>query len=264
MNDPTARSGSEPVMVATDVRKRFGDKEVLRGVSTSIRPGEITTLIGPSGSGKTTLLRCINWLEAADSGDITVNGRPVGYEVVRGRKVRLKGRDVAARRAQIGMVFQHFNLFRNLTALENIALAQVHVKGTPRREADRIGMHWLERVGLADKRDSFPKQLSGGQQQRVAIARVVAMDPALVLMDEPTSALDPELVTEVIDVIRDLSERGITMMIATHQLGFASAMSDTVLFMEDGLVVERGDRGIIDNPGTPRLELFVRHVRDSF
>jgi polar amino acid transport system ATP-binding protein len=222
-----------------DVRKRFGRLEVLKGVSLDVDAGQVVCLLGPSGSGKTTLLRCVNHLETIDAGEVRVDGEMVGYRRgPRGELVEEPDRIVAAKRARIGMVFQRFNLFPHLTALGNVCEAPVHVRGVPRDVARATALELLERVGLSDKAAHYPHQLSGGQQQRVAIARALAMEPRLMLFDEPTSALDPELVGEVLAVMRDLASKGMTMIAVTHELAFARDVADRVVMMDHGVIVE--------------------------
>jgi polar amino acid transport system ATP-binding protein len=228
------------VMHATDVRKRFGRLDVLNGVSLVVRRGETVCLIGPSGSGKTTFIRCINHLEKVDSGRIEVNGHLIGYREQNGRLVEDSQKSIARQRTEIGMVFQRFNLFPHMTALENVIEAPIRVRGAPRKRAVADAEALLARVGLADKRDTFPGKLSGGQQQRVAIARALAMRPALMLFDEPTSALDPEVTGEVLDVIAELAREGMTMIVVTHEMGFARRAADRVVMMDDGRVIEDG------------------------
>ncbi|NEA66786.1 amino acid ABC transporter ATP-binding protein [Streptomyces sp. SID12488] len=245
---------------ATGVRKSFGGQEVLRGIDLAVPPGTVTCVIGPSGSGKSTFLRCVNHLERPDSGRIVVDGSTVGYERY-GRGLReLRRRDLARQRRRIGMVFQRFHLFPHLTALANVVEGPVGA-GRPRSEAADEAMALLDRVGLADKRDAYPAQLSGGQQQRVAIARALAMRPKLMLFDEPTSALDPELVGEVLDVMRDLAADGMTMLVVTHELGFAREVADAVVFLDDGRVLESGPPArILTAPDHPRTRDFVTKV----
>jgi polar amino acid transport system ATP-binding protein len=237
---------SGPMLRMTDVRKSFGALVVLRDVSLEVARGETVVVIGPSGSGKTTLLRCVNHLELIDAGRIEVNGHPVGYRT--GRDGRLKEetpRNVARQREDIGFVFQRFNLFPHMTALENVALGPVRVRGVDRGEARARAADLLGRVGLADKRDAHPSQLSGGQQQRVAIARALAMRPALMLFDEPTSALDPEMVGEVIAVMRELADEGMTMVVVSHEMAFAKTAADRIVVMDDGAIVDEGPPGRI-------------------
>jgi polar amino acid transport system ATP-binding protein len=228
------------VLQAEDVHKRFGRLEVLKGVSLEVPKGETVCIIGPSGSGKTTFIRCINHLERIDAGRITVNGHLIGYRQRNGRLVEDSEKSIAQQRTQIGMVFQRFNLFPHKTALENVIEAPVHVLGRPRQQAVAEAEQLLARVGLAEKRDTYPGKLSGGQQQRVAIARALAMRPALMLFDEPTSALDPEVTGEVLDVMEELAEVGMTMIVVTHEMGFARRAADRVVMMDDGLIVEEG------------------------
>ncbi len=230
----------DPVVEAVDVRKRFGNAEVLKGMSLTVRAGDVTALIGPSGSGKSTFLRCINHLHAIDGGTLRVEGEFVGYRRVGNTLRELGQREIALRRARIGMVFQNFNLFGHKTALENVIEGPVIVGRRDRAEAREQGRQLLARVGLADKAASYPATLSGGQQQRVAIARALAMRPALLLFDEPTSALDPERVREVLDVISGLAADGMTMVIVTHEMGFARNVSTRVAVVDDGVIVEEG------------------------
>jgi polar amino acid transport system ATP-binding protein len=243
---------------AEAVRKRFGRLEVLKGISLEVGVGEVTCLIGPSGSGKTTFLRCINHLEKINAGRLWVDGELVGYRQVGKRLHELHERDVARGRAQIGMVFQRFNLFPHMTALENVIEAPVQVKGMQRGEAAKSGRAILRGVGLEDKIDEYPSRLSGGQQQRVAIARALAMDPKLMLFDEPTSALDPELVKEVLDVMRTLAREGMTMVVVTHELGFAREVGDRIIFMNEGVIVEEGKPAqMLEHPREERTRSFL-------
>jgi polar amino acid transport system ATP-binding protein len=252
---------SEPALRAQDVHKRFGRLPVLRGVSLEVRPSEVACLVGPSGSGKTTFLRCINHLERIDAGRHWVDGELVGYRESGGRLHELREAEVARNRAQIGMVFQRFNLFPHMTALQNVVEAPVRVKHEPRAEALAHGEQLLARVGLADKLGAYPAQLSGGQQQRVAIARALAMRPKLMLFDEPTSALDPELVGEVLDTMRGLAADGMTMVVVTHEMGFAREVGDTLVFMDDGVVVESGPpREVLASPREARTRAFLSKV----
>jgi polar amino acid transport system ATP-binding protein len=252
---------SEPALRAQDVHKRFGRLPVLRGVSLEVRPSEVACLVGPSGSGKTTFLRCINHLERIDAGRLWVDGELVGYRESGGRLHELREAEVARNRAQIGMVFQRFNLFPHMTALQNVVEAPVRVKHEPRAEALAHGEQLLARVGLADKLGAYPAQLSGGQQQRVAIARALAMRPKLMLFDEPTSALDPELVGEVLDTMRGLAADGMTMVVVTHEMGFAREVGDTLVFMDDGVVVESGPpREVLASPREARTRAFLSKV----
>jgi polar amino acid transport system ATP-binding protein len=243
------------------VHKRFGRLEVLRGIDLEVQRGEVMVILGPSGSGKSTLLRCINHLEKIDAGRISVDGNLVGYRQVGDRIYELKEKEVAERRAEVGMVFQRFNLFPHMTALGNIIEAPVRVRGASRGEATERGLVLLERVGLEEKASAYPSQLSGGQQQRVAIARALAMDPKLMLFDEPTSALDPELVGDVLDVMRALSGEGMTMMVVTHEMGFAREVADQVVFMDGGVIVERGQPAeVIGAPREARTKAFLSKV----
>jgi polar amino acid transport system ATP-binding protein len=238
---------------AEGVRKRFGRLEV--------QPGEVMCLLGPSGSGKSTFLRCINHLEKIDAGLLSVDGELVGYRPVGAKLHELRESEIARKRAEIGVVFQNFNLFPHMTALENVTCAPMRVKGTPREQADARARELLARVGLADKVDVYPAQLSGGQQQRVAIARALAMDPKLMLFDEPTSALDPELVGDVLQAMQQLARDGMTMIVVTHEMGFAAGAADTVVFMDDGIVVEAGDPDrVLGNPRHERTRAFLSKV----
>jgi polar amino acid transport system ATP-binding protein len=254
-------SSAAPLVRALGVRKSFGLNEVLRGVDLEVGRGEVMCVIGPSGSGKTTLLRCINHLEQIHGGRLEVDGELVGYEERSGKLYELKEREVARKRAQIGMVFQHFNLFPHMTVLGNIVEAPIRVKGVSRDEAADRGRGLLTQVGLAGREDAYPRQLSGGQQQRVAIARALAMDPKLMLFDEPTSALDPELVGDVLDVMRDLAKSGMTMFVVTHEMGFAREVGDKLVFMDEGVVVEAGTpKDVIANPQHERTKSFLSKV----
>jgi polar amino acid transport system ATP-binding protein len=246
---------------AQGVHKRFGRHEVLRGIDLAVAPGEVMCLLGPSGSGKSTFLRCINHLEKINAGRLTVDGELVGYRQVGDKLHELRESEVAGKRAAIGMVFQHFNLFGHMTALENVTCAPIHVKGVPREQARELGGRLLDRVGLGEKLDAYPAQLSGGQQQRVAIARALAMEPKLMLFDEPTSALDPELVGEVLDVMRQLAAEGMTMVVVTHEMGFAREVADNVVFMDEGIVVESGPPAdVLANPRHERTRAFLSKV----
>jgi polar amino acid transport system ATP-binding protein len=243
---------------AEGVHKSFGRLEVLRGISLDVAAGEVMCLLGPSGSGKSTFLRCINHLEKIDAGRLSVDGELVGYREQGNRLYELRESEVARKRAEIGMVFQRFNLFPHKTALENVIEAPVHVLGTPKEQAIGLGTALLGRVGLADKVDTYPGKLSGGQQQRVAIARALAMDPKLMMFDEPTSALDPELVKEVLDAMRGLAREGMTMIVVTHELGFARDVADRVVFMDQGVIVEQGKPAdLLDNPREERTRRFL-------
>jgi polar amino acid transport system ATP-binding protein len=254
-------SAERPMVEITDVRKSFGDTEVLKGVDLNVEGGTVTCVLGPSGAGKSTLLRCINHLEKIDAGYIAVDGEPMGYRMKGDALHELSAREIAAQRARIGMVFQRFNLFGHRTALENVMHAPRLVKGESRADAQARARTLLDRVGLADKADSYPSHLSGGQQQRVAIARALAMAPKLMLFDEPTSALDPELVSEVLDVMRELAKDGMTMFVVTHEIGFAREVGDQVVFMDDGLVVESGPpQDVLDAPRAARTKAFLASV----
>jgi polar amino acid transport system ATP-binding protein len=252
---------SGPMVKAEAVTKRFGRLEVLKGISLEVKSGEVMCLLGPSGSGKSTFLRCINHLEKIDAGLLYVDGELVGYREEDDKIYELPDKDVARKRSEIGMVFQRFNLFPHMTALENVIEAPVEVKGMDKRAAQKAGRELLGRVGLADKLDAYPAQLSGGQQQRVAIARALAMQPKLMLFDEPTSALDPELVGDVLDAIRALADEGMTMVVVTHEVGFAREVGDTAVFMDDGVVLETGPpREVFANPKDERTKAFLSKV----
>jgi polar amino acid transport system ATP-binding protein len=246
---------------AENVHKSFGSLEVLKGIDLEVAPREVMCMIGPSGSGKSTFLRCINHLEEINAGRLWVDGHLVGYRERGGKLHELRDREVAAQRREIGMVFQRFNLFPHKTALENVIEAPTQVKRVPKDEARRRGIEQLERVGLGNRVHSYPNQLSGGQQQRVAIARALAMEPKLMLFDEPTSALDPELVGEVLDVMRGLAESGMTMIVVTHEMGFAREVGDTLVFMDDGVVVESGKpKEVLADPQHERTRSFLSKV----
>ncbi len=252
----------ETAMVrARNVRKSYGGKEVLKGISLDVARGSVTCILGPSGSGKSTFLRCINYLEEINAGQLLVDGQPVGYERRGDVLHELPERQIAKRRADIGMVFQNFQLFPHMTVLQNVMLAPLAVRRES-REAVRVrAMQLLENVGLADRADAHPLQLSGGQQQRVAITRALAMRPKLMLFDEPTSALDPEMVGGVLDTMRDLAATGMTMVVVTHEIGFAREVSDHVVFMDGGVVVESGTpTDVLVNPQNPRTQDFLASV----
>lgn len=252
---------SGPMIKAEGVHKRFGRNEVLKGITLDVAAGEVMCLLGPSGSGKSTFLRCINHLEEINSGRIWVDGNLVGYRQKGDVLHEISERDVAKEREQIGMVFQRFNLFGHMTAEQNIIEAPVRVAGVKPQAARAEAKVLMERVGLGDRLDAYPAQLSGGQQQRVAIARALAMRPKLMLFDEPTSALDPELVGEVLDVMRALAADGMTMVVVTHETGFAKEVGDTVVFMDDGVVVESGDpAAVFENPQHKRTQTFLSKV----
>jgi polar amino acid transport system ATP-binding protein len=258
---PTAEQAGRVMLDIRGVRKSFGQLEVLRGVDLSVRAGEVTVVLGPSGSGKSTLLRTVNHLEKVDQGWISVDGELVGYRRRGGKLYELKERDVLRQRTRIGFVFQNFNLFPHLTVLENLIEAPVSALRRPRKEAVATAERLLARVGLADKADAYPRQLSGGQQQRVAIARALALEPKVLLFDEPTSALDPELVGEVLDVIKDLARTGTTMVVVTHEIGFAREAADRVVFMDNGVVVEQGPPAeVLEAPRQERTRAFLSKV----
>jgi polar amino acid transport system ATP-binding protein len=251
----------EPAVRIEAVHKRFGGTEVLRGVSLQVQAGGVLCLLGPSGSGKSTLLRCINHLEKIDAGRLCVGGELAGYRQAGDTLHELPEREVARKRAQIGMVFQRFNLFAHLTALQNVAEAPIRVRGLRRPEAQARARALLDQVGLSDKLAEYPARLSGGQQQRVAIARALAMDPTLMLFDEPTSALDPELVGEVLDVMRRLARQGMTMIVVTHEIGFAREVADAVAFMDSGMIVEHGPpEEVLERPRHERTRAFLSKV----
>ncbi len=246
---------------AKGVHKSYAYVEVLKGVDLSVARGEVTCLIGPSGSGKSTLLRCINHLEKHDKGELRVDGELVGYEARGGKLHELSDKRICNERAQIGMVFQRFNLFQNLTVLDNITIGPIKVKSLSEFDARVKARALLERIGLSDKEKNYPTQLSGGQQQRVAIARALAMEPKLMLFDEPTSALDPELVGEVLDVMKDLAHTGMTMIVVTHEMNFAREVANTVYFLDRGVIEESGDpRSVLGSPSSERLKSFLSKV----
>jgi polar amino acid transport system ATP-binding protein len=261
MSATSAEASADVMVRAEGVRKSFGPLEVLCGINLEVTRGEVMCIVGPSGSGKSTFLRCVNHLEKINAGKLYVDGDLVGYRRVGARLYELREREVARKRAEIGMVFQRFNLFPHMTALENIVEAPVRVKGEPRGEVRERAVQLLARVGLAGREKAYPNQLSGGQQQRVAIARALAMRPKLMLFDEPTSALDPELVGEVLDVMRGLAEDGMTMMVVTHEMGFAREVGNALVFMDEGVVVESGPpREVIASPREERTQRFLRAV----
>jgi len=252
---------TEEMVRAQAVHKYFGALQVLRGIDMTVRRGEVLCLIGPSGSGKSTFLRCINHLEQISAGRLYVDGALVGYHERGGKLHEMHPRDAAKQRRDIGMVFQRFNLFPHRTALQNVIEAPMQVKGIKRAAATARAKELLDRVGLSDKANAYPVQLSGGQQQRVAIARALAMDPKLMLFDEPTSALDPELVGEVLDVMKQLAQDGMTMIVVTHEMGFAREVADSLVFMDEGVVVEAGDpREVLSNPQHVRTKSFLSKV----
>ncbi|MEP6761721.1 MAG: amino acid ABC transporter ATP-binding protein [Sporichthyaceae bacterium] len=259
-----ARDGSaaaEPIVRAEQVHKSFGRLEVLKGIDLEVWAQEVMCIIGPSGSGKSTFLRCINHLEKINAGRLWVDGRLVGYREHGGKLHELRESDVAVQRRDIGMVFQRFNLFPHMTALGNVVEAPHRVQKWSKSQCRAKGLELLERVGLSDKANAYPAQLSGGQQQRVAIARALAMEPKLMLFDEPTSALDPELVGEVLDVMRELGNSGMTMVVVTHEMGFAREVGDALVFMDDGVIVEKGTpREVLSNPRHDRTKAFLSKV----
>ena len=256
-----ARASVPPMVLAEGVHKRFGRLEVLRGIDLAVQRGEVMCVIGPSGSGKSTFLRCINHLEQINAGRMWVDGVLVGYRQRGDKLYELRESEVAQQRISVGMVFQHFNLFPHMTAFGNVIEAPLRVKREPRKEVHERARALLDRVGLAAKADAYPSQLSGGQQQRVAIARALSMRPKLMLFDEPTSALDPELVGEVLDVMRSLAHSGMTMIVVTHEMGFAREVGDQLVFMDDGVVVEAGrPREILAAPQHERTRSFLSKV----
>ncbi|SDL90079.1 amino acid ABC transporter ATP-binding protein [Microbacterium azadirachtae] len=261
MSTVIAETATSGLVEIHNVHKSFGGVEVLSGIDLTVQPGEVVALLGPSGSGKSTLLRTINHLESVDRGSVTVDGELIGYELRGGRLHELHEREILRRRTQVGIVFQHFNLFPHLTALENIVEAPLALKRLGASDARELALGLLDRVGLADKADAYPRQLSGGQQQRVAIARALALKPKVLLFDEPTSALDPELVGEVLEVISDLARFGTTLIIVTHEIGFARQVADRVVFLDHGTVIEEGrPADVLDHPTHPRTREFLAKV----
>jgi polar amino acid transport system ATP-binding protein len=249
------------ILSVRQVQKSYADNHVLRGVSIDVRQGEVICILGPSGSGKSTFLRTLNHLEQIDKGCVYLDGELIGYRPRHGRLVELTDRQLSAQRARMGMVFQSFNLFPHLTAIENVMEGPLRVKRERRADARSQACALLDRVGLASKYQAYPRQLSGGQQQRVAIARALAMQPRVMLFDEPTSALDPELVGEVLDVMRGLADDGMTMLVVTHEIGFAREAADRVIFMDGGVIVEQGPPAdVISNPQNPRTQAFLASV----
>ncbi len=245
----------DALLVVKDIYKRYGDEEVLKGVSFDMQPAETKVIIGPSGTGKSTLLRCINQLTVPDKGRVWLEGE----------EVTDRSKDINKFRQRIGMVFQHFNLFEHLTALDNVTLGLKKVKKMPKDDAMQLGMTELERVGLADQVESYPAQLSGGQKQRVGIARALAMEPKIILFDEPTSALDPELIGEVLEVMKDLAQSGMTMLVVTHEMGFANSVSDEIIFMEKGVIVEQGTPDtFFQNPEKSRTKEFLHKLTELY
>ncbi len=260
MTDPQQAQPTAMVS-AQGVHKNFGALNVLKGITLDVAPGEVMCLVGPSGSGKSTFLRCINHLETVNAGRLYVDGELIGYHERNGKLHEMHPRDAAKQRRAIGMVFQRFNLFPHMTAMQNVAEAPCLVQGRKKSEVAEQARELLERVGLADKAKAYPAQLSGGQQQRVAIARALAMRPRLMLFDEPTSALDPELVGEVLDVMRQLADEGMTMIVVTHEMGFAREVGDQLVFMDDGVVVEAGPpRSVLADPQHERTRSFLSKV----
>jgi len=252
---------SEPMLKSEGVHKSFGRLEVLKGISLEVQPGEVMCLLGPSGSGKSTFLRCVNHLEKIDNGRLWVDGELVGYRQSGDKLHELREAEVARRRAEIGMVFQRFNLFSHMTAVGNVIEAPMRVKGMREAQAVARARELLDQVGVSDKLDAYPAQLSGGQQQRVAIARALAMDPKLMLFDEPTSALDPELIGEVLDAMRQLARDGMTMVVVTHEIGFAKRAADRVIMMDGGLIIEDGPpTEFFDSPKHDRTRKFLEAV----
>jgi polar amino acid transport system ATP-binding protein len=253
------------ILRISDLHKRFGPLEVLRGISLDVDPGQVVAIVGASGSGKTTLLRCVNALEDYQAGSIFLGDEQIGYQELNGRRARLPESRVARQRAELGMVFQSYNLFPHMTVMDNVALGLVHVQKRSRAEAERIALSWIERVGLADKVKSYPFQLSGGQQQRVAIARAVAMQPKVMLFDEVTSALDPELIGEVLAVMQNLARGGQTMLVVSHEMIFVREVAHRVVFMDDGVIVEQGPpEEVLVRPRTERLQAFLTRFRGVF
>ena len=253
---------SKPILEISNLHKNYGDREVLKGVSVNLNPGEVVSIIGSSGSGKTTLLRCVNLLEEYEQGAIRIDGNEIGYRMEGAKRVKEKNHKIVSDRALTGMVFQSFNLFPHLTAKENITLALRKVQKKSNVEATEIAMEWLGKVGLPDRADSYPGQMSGGQQQRVAIARAIAANPKIMLFDEVTSSLDPELITEVLDVVKKLADDGMTMLIVTHEMAFANEVSDRVIFMNDGLIaVEGTPKDVFTNPENERLKSFLKNTK---
>jgi polar amino acid transport system ATP-binding protein len=254
-------SSGRPLVRTRGLRKSFGTNLVLNGVDLDVRPGEVTVLLGPSGSGKSTLLRCINHLEKPNAGFVELAGEVMGYRQIGSRLHELHAKAITRQRAKVGMVFQQFNLFPHLSVMDNIIEAPVAVKHLTRKQATDRALQLLERVGLAGRDTSYPRQLSGGQQQRVAIARALAMEPQLLLFDEPTSALDPELVGEVLAVMKDLALEGMTMIVVTHEIGFAREVADTVVFLDGGQIVESGPPGtVLASPRHERARAFLSAV----
>lgn len=251
MEDMNVKTLAEDVIVCRDVQKWYGNYHALRGVSLTVKSGEVIVILGPSGSGKSTFIRTINRLEEHQDGDIIVDGITLSHDV----------RNIAEIRREVGMVFQQFNLFPHLTVLENVTLAPIHVRKWSRERAEEVGMKWLSRVGIPEQAEKYPGQLSGGQQQRVAIARTLTMEPRILLFDEPTSALDPEMIKEVLDVMRDLAESGYTILAVTHEMGFARTVADRIIFMDAGQIVEENQpEAFFTNPKSDRTKLFLNQI----
>ena len=247
----TPLTKAEEVIVCKDVQKWYGDFHALRGISLTVKKGEVIVILGPSGSGKSTFIRCINRLEEHQQGEISVEGTILNYDV----------RNIAEIRREVGMVFQQFNLFPHLTVLDNVTLAPIHVRKWSRDHAEDRAMHWLTRVGIPEQSNKYPGQLSGGQQQRVAIARTLTMEPKILLFDEPTSALDPEMIKEVLDVMRDLATEGYTILAVTHEMGFARTVADRIIFMDAGQIVEENTpENFFTNPDNERTKLFLNQI----
>ncbi|WP_456293038.1 amino acid ABC transporter ATP-binding protein [Pseudomonas sp. AK106] len=259
----THTATAAPALLSIEgLHKSYGPVEVLKGVDLKMNKGNVVTLIGSSGSGKTTLLRCVNLLEEFQGGHIRLEGQDIGYSDVSGKRVRHPEKLIARHRAMTGMAFQQFNLFPHLTALQNVTLGLLKVKKLPKDQAIALAEKWLDRVGLLERRNHFPGQLSGGQQQRVAIARAIAMNPSLMLFDEVTSALDPELVGEVLSVIKGLAEEGMTMLLVTHEMRFAYEVSDQIVFMNQGRIEEQGPpKTLFEQPKSARLAEFLKNIR---
>lgn len=264
MSETTQVINNTAAVVMNDVRKSFGNVKVLNGINMTVNQGSVTVILGPSGSGKSTLLRLINQLETLTAGSISIAGERIGVKQVtyKGEQCfkALTDNEIAAQRAKLGMVFQRFNLFPHMTALENVMEAPVHVLHMNKSEAQELAVEELKRVGMQERMNHYPAELSGGQQQRVAIARALAMKPEIMLFDEPTSALDPELVGEVLNVMRNLAKDGMTMIVVTHEIGFAREVADQVVFMDGGVIVEQGSADSITNPKTDRFKDFLQHV----
>jgi polar amino acid transport system ATP-binding protein len=262
MSEPS--SAPQPMIVVERAHKWFGDQHVLRGVDLRVERGEVLVVIGPSGSGKTTLLRCLNYLVPLDRGRVLIDGEPLGHHVDNGVLRRDPSRVLDRKRRQIGMVFQHFNLFPHLSVLDNVTIGPIKVKGERRREAEERALVLLDQVGLREKKDRYPARLSGGERQRVAIVRALCMQPKVMLFDEVTSALDPELVGEVLDVMKELAAQGMTMVVVTHEMEFAREVADRLIFMDQGLVVEEGaPDAVLQRPGNERTRAFLRRVMEK-